>query len=601
MNKGLSATANTDGSLQVQPLAGGIGGNSQILHKTTHLLFQSLSLMFYGFCFAIIATSLMKIKLDNMKKIIFILLSFITALSTVNAQKGINFSRTSPAGGKLLMSVDSLAKNVYYNIVFPNQPRTSFNYLPEVNNVSIQIYFRETDNVQHYRYTILEDDKPLVVNMPIDQAQLKDVDRPDEVFRSTTLGIFPIKGKTITTLIYSIEKPTDIDKAVFYGKPIPKAEIKAFIKRFATEKGVDYSEILDPKERIDLTFTEKDDELTIIKDRSDIDYLYYTTIQDKQTNKIIFESTTWEYGGTFDEHGFLPYVKIDKSLFKKSGDYEIIIQPLIDWTNCLNCDISANEIEQYITRHPLSVTLDEENYIKKELLIYSLIAGLLIGVVFLVILYLNKKKNKKRLAENEQQKNTAKLQLNSIRSQLNPHFLFNALAGIQNLMNRNEIDKANKYLSKFARLTRNVLDDKELISLSQEKTLLDDYLQMEQLRFGFEYEINYSDDLDLANIEIPSMLLQPFVENAVKHGISQKAADGKVMVTFSKQANDLQLTVTDNGNGFDTVKKTKGLGLPLSESRIALLNSIYKENRFTLAIQSTTNGTKISLTLIDWL
>jgi two-component system, LytTR family, sensor kinase len=536
-----------------------------------------------------------------MKKIIFILLCFITALSTVNAQKGINFSRTYAAGGKLLMSVDSLAKNVYYANVFPNQPRTSFNYLPDVNNVSIQIYFRETDNVQHYRYTILEDDKPLVVNMPIDQAQLKDVDRPDEVFRSTTLGIFPIKGNTITTLIYSIEKPTDIDKAVFYGKPIPKAEIKAFIKRFATEKGVDYSEILDPKERIDLTFTEKDDELTIIKDRSDIDYLYYTTIQDKQTNKIIFESTTWEYGGTFDEHGFLPYVKIDKSLFKKSGDYEIIIQPLIDWTNCLNCDISANEIEQYITRHPLSVTLDEENYIKKELLIYSLIAGLLIGVVFLVILYLNKKKNKKRLAENEQQKNTAKLQLNSIRSQLNPHFLFNALSGIQNLMNRNEIDKANKYLSKFARLTRNVLDDKELISLSQEKTLLDDYLQMEQLRFGFEYEINYSDDLDLANIEIPSMLLQPFVENAVKHGISQKAADGKVMVTFSKQANDLQLTVTDNGNGFDTVKKTKGLGLPLSESRIALLNSIYKENRFTLAIQSTTNGTKISLTLIDWL
>lgn len=83
----------------------------------------------------------------------------------------------------------------------------------------------------------------------------------------------------------------------------------------------------------------------------------------------------------------------------------------------------------------------------------------------------------------------AKLKLNSIRSQLNPHFLFNALAGIQNLMNKNEIDNANKYLSKFARLTRNVLDDKELASLSQEKTLLNDYLQMEQFRFGFKYEL----------------------------------------------------------------------------------------------------------------
>jgi len=124
---------------------------------------------------------------------------------------------------------------------------------------------------------------------------------------------------------------------------------------------------------------------------------------------------------------------------------------------------------------------------------------------------------------------------------------------------------------------------------------------MEQLRFGFKYEINHSENLDLNNIEIPSMLLQPFVENAVKHGISQKATDGNIMITFIKQANDLVLTVTDNGNGFDTEKKSNGLGLPLSESRIALLNSIYKENHFTLAIQSNTNGTKVSLTLTDWL
>ncbi len=73
------------------------------------------------------------------------------------------------------------------------------------------------------------------------------------------------------------------------------------------------------------------------------------------------------------------------------------------------------------------------------------------------------------------------------------------------------------------------------------------------------------------------------------------------MITFIKQAHDLVLTVSDNGNGFDTEKKNNGLGLPLSESRIALLNSIYKENRFILAIQSTTGSTKISLALTDWL
>jgi len=547
-----------------------------------------------------------------MKKIIFAFLSFIITLSTVNAQKGINFPHGYAAGEKLLMSVDSAAKNVYYAIKFPNQPNTSFNYLPEVDHVSIQIYFRKKDSVKHYRYTILADDEPIVVNKPINKEQLKDVIRKDhewkdEVLDSTTLGVFPIKDKTITTLVYSIEKPLDIDKSVFYGKPIPKAKIEVLAKRFATDKGVDYNHIVNPKERIDLTLTEKDDELTIVKVRSAIDYLYYTSIKDKQTNKIIFKSTAWQYGGYVNEaHKLSPYVDIDKSIFKKSGDYEIIIQPLIRWDRSDNSyyfkhDISPQDIEKYTARYTLAITLEEENYTKKELFMYTFIVALSLGLAFLVILYFSKKRNRKKLAEKEQQKNTAKLKLNSIRSQLNPHFLFNALSGIQNLINKNEIDNANKYLSKFARLTRNVLDDKELISLSQEKTLLDDYLQMEQLRFGFKYEIKCSKNLDLDNIEIPSMLLQPFVENAVKHGISQKATDGEIMITFIKQANDLVLKVTDNGNGFDTGKKNNGLGLQLSDSRIALLNSIYKENRFTLAIQSTPTGTKINLTLTDWL
>lgn len=561
-----------------------------------------MPLLFYGFSFVIIVTSLMNIKLNTMKNITLLFLSFVIAVSTANAQKGINFSKMYPAGGKLLMSVDSAAKNVYYWNVFPNQPHNSFNYLPEVNNVSIQINFRKNIIIQHYRYTILVDNKPIALNKSIDITQMKDTHAggDEEVFRSTILGTFPVKGKTITTLIYSIEKAQDIDKSVFYGKPIPKAKIQAFSKLTKGDQGSSYSWIKDPKVKTNFTFSEKDLELTIVKDKSAIDYLYYTSVKDKQTNKIIFESTAWEYGGIINEnHEPVPYINIDKNIFKKSGEYEIIIQPSIKWTNCLHCDISPKETEKYVTRHMLSITLDEENYTKKELLICTLIAACTIGLAFLVILYFTKKRNKKKLAEKEQQKNTAKLQLNSIRSQLNPHFLFNALSGIQNLMNKNEIDNANKYLSKFARLTRNVLDDKELISLLQEKALLDDYLQMEQLRFGFKYEIDLTENL--ANIEIPSMLLQPFVENAVKHGIWQKATDGKVIVAFNKQANDLVLTVTDNGCGFDPKKKSNGLGLQLSYSRIELLNSIYKENRFTLAIQSTTSDTKISLTLTDWL
>lgn len=546
-----------------------------------------------------------------MKKIIFTFLSFLVAFPPVNAQKGINFYHTYGAGGRLTMHVDSVAKNVYYGNKFPNQPRTSFNYLPDVNNISVQMYFQKSENPRNHRYTILMDDVPIVVNEPIDTLDLQEVVRKDyewkeEVLDSISLGIFPIKGRTLTILTYDVLMPQDVYKTVFYGKPIPNAKIEVLATRFTTEKGVEYRHVTEPNEKIDLIFTEKDEELTIVKEKSGMDYLYSISIKDKKTGELIFGSTSWLYGGYLSEADDLsPYVKIDNNIFRKSGEYEIIIQPMIRWdsytNNHLNYDLSPSEIEKYTARYTLAITLDQESYTKKELVTFLFIAVFSIGLVFFVILYATQKRNRKKLGEKEQQKNMTKLQLHAIRSQLNPHFVFNALAGIQNLMNKNEIDHANKYLSKFARLTRNVLDDKEVVSLLQEKVMLDDYLQMEQLRFGFQYQITHSEDLDLDNVEIPSMLLQPFAENAVKHGVSKNTSSGQISVEFIRHASDLVLTVADNGRGFDTEKNNDGWGLRLSERREALLNSIYKENRIALDIRSTTKGTKISLTLSNWL
>jgi len=535
-----------------------------------------------------------------MKNIIFILLNVIIAFHSVKAQKGINFNKAYPGGGKLLMYVDSSAKNIYYSNVFPNQSNTSFSYLPEVKNISFQINFRKSVNTAAYRYTILVDDKPLVVNKSVDRAQLVETHAggDEEVFSSTTIGKFAIEGKVITILAYSIETPLLIDRAVFYGKPIPKAKIKAFEKLFKTDEGVDYSHITNPKYKTDLTFNENDEEINIVKDRTDIDYIYYTSIKDKRTNEVIFESTSWQYGGYIDEKNqFSPYLKVAKRIFKKSGDYEIIIRP----SKFAQYGMPTKEMEKYTSRYTLSITLDEENYTQRQMLIFGFTAaGVLGGFFASIAIYMRKQANKK-LANQSKQKEIAQVQLNSVRSQLNPHFLFNALAGIQNLMNKNEIDNANRYLSKFARLTRNVLDNKELVSLTEEKTLLDDYLQMEQLRFGFQYSINASADLDTENIEIPAMLLQPFVENAVKHGIAEKRNSGEIKVDFEKQAFNLLLKITDNGSGFDTTQTYDGLGLALSKNRISLLNTVYKDMPFILNIQSDTNGTMITITLSQWL
>lgn len=538
-----------------------------------------------------------------MQKILVTILVFFLALSTSSAQKGIDFSHNYAAGGRLLMCVDSAAQNVYYANIFPNQPNTSFNFLPDVHEVSIQIYFKQQEAPEDFRYTILVDDTPIAINASIDTAQLEDVHKGDpEIFRSTTLGVFSVKGKNVTVLVYNVNNPLEGYKSVFYGKPIPKATIKIFSKRFKTDRGVDYDRMLNPGSITEITFNEKDDELTIVRDRSNIDYLYSIYIINKRTDECIFQSTSWEYGGYIGEdENYLPYVKIDKSVFKKSGDYQIIIQPLIAWDKYEDGNISPEEFEKYISTSTLSISINQESYSKNEMLLLVFITLLIVGSVFLISLYFIRKRNKNKLIENEKQKNAAKIHLSTIRSQLNPHFLFNALSGVQNLMNKNQIDAANKYLSKFARLTRNILDDKDLVSLQQEKALLDDYLQMEQLRFSFNYTIYHSEGLDLENIEIPSMLLQPFVENAVKHGVSHKATGGLITISFLEQGKDLILSISDNGNGFNTEQVRSGLGLQLSKDRMALLNGVYKENRFKLEISSTAIGTKIILTITGWL
>lgn len=225
----------------------------------------------------------------------------------------------------------------------------------------------------------------------------------------------------------------------------------------------------------------------------------------------------------------------------------------------------------------------------------------------IVILYWAADRNSRwKLERSRQMEESITLKLRAIRSQLNPHFMFNALTSIQNLMNKNDIAAANHYLSMFAELTRKVLNtsDQELISLEDEVRILDDYLQMEQLRFGFQYEIKADAHVNLANTEIPAMLLQPFVENAIKHGVAVLRDKGRIVVNIDKRDNDIILSVTDNGRGFDQelVRNNKaGFGLKLSEERIALLNEISNDQPVTLNIDPQQGGTRVTITLVNLL
>ncbi|MBS1735696.1 MAG: histidine kinase [Bacteroidetes bacterium] len=181
-----------------------------------------------------------------------------------------------------------------------------------------------------------------------------------------------------------------------------------------------------------------------------------------------------------------------------------------------------------------------------------------------------------QLIKQREETEKSMLELKAIRSQLNPHFIFNSLSSIQGLINTNKIESANVYLSEFSNLMRNTLTESDKIfqPLDKEINMLETYLKIEQLRFQFEYSIKVDGNAVLNQIEIPSLLLQPLVENAIKHGVSGLREKGKVDIHFYLKNRNLFAEIEDNGNGLSGKKNPNGYGLKLTDERILLLNKI---------------------------
>ncbi|HVM88201.1 MAG TPA: histidine kinase [Puia sp.] len=220
---------------------------------------------------------------------------------------------------------------------------------------------------------------------------------------------------------------------------------------------------------------------------------------------------------------------------------------------------------------------------------------------FFTLLY-NLTRQKRKLFEKEKQKEKSENEVKSIRAQLNPHFVFNALNSVQGLINKNETEKANKYLADFATLMRSTLasSNKNTYSMDEEIKMLGYYLQLEQLRFPFQFRIIVEETINPSTTEIPVLLLQPLVENAVKHGVSSLQEHGKIEINFSRQEKNLIVKINDNGKGFNKTKEQDGYGLKLTNERIKLLNEMSKNQQINMQVQQN-EETTIILTLENWL
>ena len=287
-----------------------------------------------------------------------------------------------------------------------------------------------------------------------------------------------------------------------------------------------------------------------------------------QTENISYQymltgvDSSWVNSGT---RNFVSYTQL------KPGQYTFLVK-------------SANNNNIWCSKPRSLIIVISPPWYKKSLFIF-LVSGLVIGFIF----FLTRERLKTIKAREILKRQRAEAEMQALRSQMNPHFIFNSLNSINSFVVENKTHLASDYLTKFSRLIRLILDNSknELITLDKEIETLKLYLLMESLRFEnkFDYEIFIDNNLDISNIMIPPMIIQPYAENAIWHGLLHKSDHGMVSIRITNnetKSSDLIIKITDNGIGRDrstqikskTGNQNKSYGTDITLQRIRHLNPL---------------------------
>lgn len=226
---------------------------------------------------------------------------------------------------------------------------------------------------------------------------------------------------------------------------------------------------------------------------------------------------------------------------------------------------------------------------KNRIILYGLIGGVvLILLVAFFLIRQNRIKSKQKIADMNHQ--ISRLTQKNLRQQMNPHFVFNTLNSIQYYVFQNDKISANNYMSMFAKLMRKILENSQhtSIPIKDELDAIELYLELERIRFKnkFEWSINVDDEIDTLTYKIPTMIIQPYVENSITHGLRYKNDKGNVWIDMKLEKECITCTIEDNGIGREKAheyKKLNGdkhnsLGTTITESRLELINTLYGNN-----------------------
>ena len=281
------------------------------------------------------------------------------------------------------------------------------------------------------------------------------------------------------------------------------------------------------------------------------------------------KSNTWKVLGT--DHA----IQLDNL---SGGDYELQIRAREKGVN--------NPKWRYL-EHPLSFSV--EKYTSEKIWFKFLIALSISLLIFALIKYYVKTQKEKQQLRINYLKELQQTKLSALRARMNPHFLFNSLTSINDYVMHEEPRMASKYLTKFAHLMRTVLNNsyKDLIALDEELSALKLYTEMENIRFAnrFDIHLDVHPDINTLTTFVPTMILQPFVENAIHHGLNHKTGKGKLKLYIEyDEDSKIKISITDDGIGRAAAQQikaqkiisNKSMGMKITSDRIQLIEELYK-------------------------
>ncbi len=401
----------------------------------------------------------------------------------------------------------------------------------------------------------------------------------------------------------------DVNNAFVYKKDIFLATNKGvwkyskhknrykLIKKITTTEGLNTNHIKDLYIKNDTLITTSNRGISILNIKNKISNPFLNIFLDKVrfNQNIVSKNAVFQYINNNQLH--IKTIILD---FSETPDqtYQYVLKPIQKkWSTTHSNEISFSDLpaNNYIFQVKKDGKFDSVNFTIKPLWYqrwwFKIISRIsFLALIFSIVFYYKKRDSDKQKQKLIEQKKMAEYELHALRSQMNPHFVFNSLNAIQYYITKNNIDLSEKYLVKFSRLIRMFFDfsrEKE-IPLSEEIKLLNSYLEIEKMRFGsnFNYEINIIGSLNTERYKIPTMLLQPIVENAVNHGLFHNKGKGLIAIDFELfKNNNFKVSISDNGVGLKKAKeiqqksihiKKKNNSTNVIKERIHLLNQSNK-------------------------